>query len=279
MVIIFFLIFSLPIWALFLCIYLFCRRHVKAPFKRMLISPEDEYPVTQSRWHTGCTYLLRTLQISAFILPVPIVVAGRWNIRASIFWLLAANVLASLGAFLWGVFVPQKYHDGQIRGNASRIIALLGMSLSLGVLLLCGYGIADTICISGLNGDRTYEIRLDAYSEKEFKRINAFMAWKMIPQDATDITVKYHPSFMWGAHCDTECKVDSDGLQKFAREKGWIFSEFDEADWSIVDGQIIEKRPEDLPKLRVIDRAPNGGGFTLIYNPNTQILSGNWSSN
>lgn len=217
-------------------------------------------------------------------------------------WLWA---LVVLGCLIWGAVRPRYYDDGIDRVRNGMRIGWGLLFVSLAFLSLPTYFGASIIAQSAFgfidNKRKEHHVTADRFTRLKFAFAEP-VASRMIPKDATDITLNFRFGFgmAMGADADMRCSVTREGLDRFAQANGYVFQSESiekndcpngapDIDW--IHDAYRKYNPPNWSQTQQVDTYPpkqflaynyrysNCGGYSFLYDIERGILYADWASN
>ena len=259
--------------------------------------PEGTTPKSP-RWHTGfvrAAKMLAICQVGSLILLILLMIF-KPNYML-LFWPILLPYLAVVIVFVWGLLAPRQYSDGKDRNRFSHLLSLFfvcGLQSLLLFISLCGIFLFQ-------NMTHTFIIRGATRTETPFSRFGGGAQWladTMVPDGAKDITFYYNGSFL-GSAAELRCICTKEELLAFAEKNDYSFQSESitknanpqtGSSWDIDCIHFTWKRfhPEDDPLaspeypsnfLAYNYRYGNGGGFSFLYDVESQTLYASYDHN
>ena len=204
-------------------------------------------------------------------------------------WLFVVTFLLSVVAVVLALVFPVR-QDEPIEGAAKAFFGFFG---GIGLLVLTGFMlVVGMICADALTSGAV-EVECATYSELASQRISrALHVDAMIPPEASKIRFTgFGGGVMmgWGRHAEFSCTTTEADFLKFASAHGYALetNRFANANrtcnpngtssgWN-ADSWVGKSEPRRYLTYKNI--RGNGGGITLVFDLDTRILFGHYSSN
>lgn len=225
---------------------------------------------------------------------------------------LIVGLICIIAAGIWGCWRARTYCDCTDRTNRNRRIGLNVLAIFLFPFFIVTLQIMTCCVATGFDKHNQREYIFTKVS----RNIPHFLARKLIPEGAQELTFIYRPGFLsFGASVKMRCRVTPQELQAFAKYNGYKFQGESlhrnscddgpaDCDFIHITWNYFNKSDANIPPLNVSFmphslkqhdhttytpypkkflaysyRRGNCGGETFLYDVRTQTLYADWSSN